>query len=249
MPSIKEIYNTIGEVELNADQINLNTDGLEALAATQQADIALIKSDVDDIRVDMANGVSVSGSVSVSNFPATQTVAGTVTASLADVATNDVFHALPHVRVNGGLGKGVELAGIDSGGGQVPIWEGGGIPVYPRDNTDANAPFPVAGTVTADSNRGTLSQPSAPATLSITTAATSQQVFASNASRKYLVVQNLSDTVMYLGVGFTPNSSTPQGLLLSANGGGIVFESNFIPTEAVNIVCATAGKRFQALEG
>jgi hypothetical protein len=54
---------------------------------------------------------------------------------------------------------------------------------------------------------------------------------------------------MYLGVGFTPNSSTPQGLLLSANGGGIVFESNFIPTEAVNIVCATAGKRFQALEG
>jgi hypothetical protein len=54
---------------------------------------------------------------------------------------------------------------------------------------------------------------------------------------------------MYLGVGFTPNSSTPQGLLLSANGGGIVFESNFIPTGAVNIVCATAGKRFQALEG
>jgi hypothetical protein len=105
---------------------------------------------------------------------------------------------------------------------------------------------PVGGTITADSNRGTLS---APATLSITTAATSQEVFASNASRKYLVVQNLSDTVMYLGVGFTPNSSTPQGLLLSANGGGIVFESNFIPTQAVNIVCATAGKRFQALQG
>jgi hypothetical protein len=54
---------------------------------------------------------------------------------------------------------------------------------------------------------------------------------------------------MYLGIGFTPVSSTPLGLLLSANGGGIVFESNFIPTEAVNIVCATAGKRFQALQG
>jgi hypothetical protein len=115
---------------------------------------------------------------------------------------------------------------------------GGGGNIYYRLRA-----YSFSGTV----NRGTLSQPSA--TLSITTAATSQQVFNPNASRKYLVVQNLSDTAMYLGIGFTPVSSTPQGLLLSANGGGIVFESNFIPTEAVNIVCATAGKRFQALQG
>jgi hypothetical protein len=36
---------------------------------------------------------------------------------------------------------------MDVSGGLVAFGEGGGIPVYPRDNTAANAPFPVAGTV------------------------------------------------------------------------------------------------------
>lgn len=169
MPSIKEIYNSIGEVELNADSINLNVDGLEALASTQQADVA-------DIKADIANGVTINQPVAV---------------------------------------------------------------------TDNNGSLTVDGTVTADSNRGNLT---AASTQSITTGGTHQQVFASNASRKFLLVQNLSDTDMYLGIGFNPSNTTPDGILLSKSGGGIVFESSYIPTQEIRIVCATTGKRFEALE-
>lgn len=169
MPSIKEIYNSIGEVELNADSINLNVDGLEALASTQQADVAAIKTDI-------ANGVTINQPVAV---------------------------------------------------------------------TDNNGSLTVDGTVTADSNRGNLT---AASTQSITTGGTHQQVFASNASRKFLLVQNLSDTDMYLGIGFNPSNTTPDGILLSKSGGGIVFESSYIPTQEIRIVCATTGKRFEALE-
>lgn len=154
MPSIKEIYNSIGEVELNADSINLNVDGLEALASTQQADIALIKADVDDIRIDLANGVT---------------------------------------------------------------------------------SLPQTGNVTEASTK------------TITTGGTHQQVFAANADRKFLLIQNVSDTDMNLGIGYNPTAST--GVFLSKSGGGIVFESGFIPTQEIRILCATTGKAFVALQG
>ena len=170
MPSVKEIYHKIDDVRIEADTINLNVDGLEALASTQQADVAAIKTDI-------ANGVTINQPVAV---------------------------------------------------------------------TDNNGSLTVDGTVTADSNRGNLT---AASTQSITTGGTHQQVFASNASRKFLLVQNLSDTDMYLGIGFNPSDTTPAGLLLSKNGGGVVFESNYIPTSEIRIVCATTGKVFVALEG
>ena len=170
MPSIKEIYNSIGEVELNADSINLNVDGLEALASTQQADIA-------DIKADLANGVTINQPVAV---------------------------------------------------------------------TDNNGSLTVDGTVTVASDKGSVSEAS---TQSITTGGTHQQVFAANSSRKYLLIQNISDTDMYLGLGFNPSNTTPAGLLLAKSGGGIVFESSYIPTSEVRIVCATTGKRFVALQG
>jgi hypothetical protein len=154
MPSIKEIYNSIGEVELNADSISLNVDGLEALASTQQADIALIKSDVDDIRIDLANGVT---------------------------------------------------------------------------------SLPQTGNVTEASTK------------TITTGGTHQQVFAANSDRKFLLIQNVSDTDMNLGIGYNPTAST--GIFLSKSGGGVVFESGFIPTQEIRILCATTGKAFVALEG
>jgi len=160
MPSVKEIYHKIDDVRIEADSINLNVDGVEALLSTAQADLALIKTDVDDIRVDMANGVSVSG------------------------------------------------------------------------------------TITADSNRGNVSEAS---TKTITTGGTHQQVFASKADRKFLLVQNVSDTDMNLGIGYNPSATT--GIFLGKNGSGVVFESSFIPTQEIRILCATTGKAFVALEG
>ena len=117
MPSVKEIYHKIDDVRIEADTINLNVDGLEALASTQQADVAAIKTDI-------ANGVTINQPVAV---------------------------------------------------------------------TDNNGSLTVDGTVTVASDKGSVSEAS---TQSITTGGTHQQVFASNSSRKYLLIQNISDTVI-----------------------------------------------------
>lgn len=186
MPSNKDFYDALTNLQLNAENVNLNVDQVETKLdtanghlTTLSANTILLRDDVDDIRVDMANGVSISGTVPVS---------GT-------------------------------------------FWQ---------------ATQPVSGTVTGLSDKGSVSEAS---TQSITTGGTHQQVFASNASRKFLLIQNISDTDMYVGLGFNPSNTTPAGLLLAKSGGGVVFESNYIPTSEVRIVCATSGKRFVALEG
>ena len=82
--------------------------------------------------------------------------------------------------------------------------------------------------------------------LSITTANASQSVFA-DVKRNYLLIQNVSDADMYLGIGFIP--TVGGGILLKASGGGFSAEGEFVPKGAVNIVCAGAGKAFVALQG
>lgn len=82
--------------------------------------------------------------------------------------------------------------------------------------------------------------------LSITSANTSQSVFAA-VPRNYILIQNVSDTDMYLGIGFVP--TVGGGILLRANGGGWSAEDDFVPAGAVNIICAGAGKAFVALQG
>jgi hypothetical protein len=282
----------------------------------------------------------VSGSsVTIGSLPA---IAGTVTASLADVVSDDAFHGVPHVRVNGGNGIGVELAGIDFSGSQLPIWEGGGIPVFPRDDSSLNAPFPVAGTVTVGNTvtvagtvtanptgtqtvAGTVTASLSVATEemqateagvrlllqqdyqaeyqagqkpygvpiafidsdssqnqpqyevvgnygalfptavknsvtvgnlprgalttrfgSVVTAGTAQLTSAvTNASRKYLLLQNISTGAVTVGVGFVP--TTTQGIALAA-GAGLTFDA-FCPTGAVHWLGGTAGAPFTILEG
>ncbi|NBR65562.1 MAG: hypothetical protein EBT65_06460 [Actinobacteria bacterium] len=111
MPSVKELYKKLSDIKIDANSVNLNTDGLESLLATTQADIALIKADIangvlSDVRDGSGNAITSSArgsqralsvqivdgsgnqvtsfgssSVSVSNFPATQTISGTVAAN------------------------------------------------------------------------------------------------------------------------------------------------------------------------
>jgi len=225
MPSVKEVYHKIEDVRIEADTINLNVDGVEALLSTAQADLALIKTDVDDIRADMADGVSVSG---------------TVTANGGDFAS-----ASPNVVP----ASAIQLGFQNFGGDFVSVNEDGvsfPVKIFTNDGvigTGINS-LPISGTVTADSNRGNVTEASIK---TITTGGTHQQVFASNANRKFLLVQNVSDTDMNLGIGYNPTAST--GIFLAKSGGGFVFESSFIPTQEIRILCATTGKAFVALEG
>ena len=62
-----------------------------------------------------------------------------------------------------------------------------------------------------------------------------------NISRKYLLFQNISDTDMYINFGA---AATTDDLLVPKNGGGIVFESGFVPTDSVNVICSAASKKY-----
>jgi len=93
---------------------------------------------------------AVSGSVvSVSNLPSTQTIAGTVTANLENVAgTHQGDIPSRAVRIGWGAEDTFKGAGVDNGGQPLPIQIYLGISSDDRVTT-AN-PLPISGTVTAN---------------------------------------------------------------------------------------------------
>ncbi|NDD53599.1 hypothetical protein EBZ39_06935 [bacterium] len=102
----------------------------------------------------------------------------------------------------------------------------------------------VAGTVTANSSNGALTTRFGTPTTANTAFATSA---VTNASRKYLLIQNVTtaSNVITVGIGFTP--TTTQGIQLTA-GAGITFESSYIPTGAVYVLSSVTASNFTVLE-
>jgi len=258
MPSIKELYSRLNDVKIDADSINLNTDGLESLLATTQADIALIKADIangvlSDVRDGSGNAITstVSGAKRSLDVTASVSFPSSLDTNTRDgsgnAITSTVFGSARRLDVNlssaGTVGSTAPTSANLYGGSDGTNLRAVSVDSSGRVNTNINGTVPVSGSVTALSSTGTITTRSS----TITTGGTSQQVAASNSSRKYFVIQNISDTAMYLGVGYTPTTTT--GLLLSANGGGMIFETSFIPTQAINVLCATTGKAFVAWEG
>jgi len=76
------------------------------------------------------------------------------------------------------------------------------------------------------------------------TANTSAQALASSSTRQYLLIQNISDTDMYFNFGAT---ATTSNMLITKTGGGVVFETGFVPTDAVNVICSAASKSYYIL--
>lgn len=108
---------------------------------------------------------------------------------------------------------------------------------------------PVSGTVTA--NAGTGAFEVRPRNGSVTvvagttdsTPSTSAEALATNSSRQYLYIQNNSDTDMYFNFGA---AATTSHLLVKA-GVSVAFDSGFVPTNAVNVICGSASKSFYIL--
>ena len=82
---------------------------------------------------------------------------------------------------------------------------------------------------------------------SITLGGTAQTIAPVNTRRTYILVQNISDTAMWLNLGATATAGAGS-LLLTANGGSYAAEGSAIPSGAVSILCATTGKEFTAKE-
>lgn len=81
----------------------------------------------------------------------------------------------------------------------------------------------------------------------ITLGGTAQTIAAANGSRDYIIVQNVSDTAMWLNIGAVATAGNGS-FLLAANGGSFVAEATKIPTGYVSILCATTGKAYTAKE-
>jgi hypothetical protein len=81
----------------------------------------------------------------------------------------------------------------------------------------------------------------------ITTANTSQQIIAANTNRRYLLIQNHSDSIIYIAFGVT--ATTSNGIGLTPGGGSLIYENGFIPTQAINAICTRSNSDFVAWEG
>ena len=138
---------------------------------------------------------SISNSLTISSLPA---ISGTVTANLANVVTTDSFWGTQAIKVTGGNGYGIDIAGVDSAGNRAIFDEGGGIPVYPRDNVAYGASFPISGTVTAVNHQGTT------VTTSNFTSTTPSTVLASfNSGREVLTIFNEGAGNLHICAGAT----------------------------------------------
>lgn len=77
---------------------------------------------------------------------------------------------------------------------------------------------------------------------------TSSEVAAANGNREYLLVQNDSDTVQYLGIGVAAEEN--KGIRLNASGGSYEMSRAYgnLSTAAVNIINGTGSKAYCGAE-
>jgi len=80
----------------------------------------------------------------------------------------------------------------------------------------------------------------------ITSGGTAQTAAASNPPRRYLMLQNTSDTKMWYNLGVTAVASQPSFSL--AAGASVQFNGPIIPTGLLSVIGATTGKIFTCKE-
>jgi len=189
------------------------------------------------ILVDSSGRTTVTGSVSILGTPSVTmgAIAGAVTMYGSNVNGGIVIPSLSDLGESPDAKSGNALL--------VKIMDNQGNQNVPLTNTLLRATaVTIAGTVTANNPNGALTTRFGSVvtanTAGITTAVT-------NASRKYLLAQNISTGTVTIGIGFSP--TTTQGIQLTA-GAGLTFDS-FVPTGAVYWLGATTGAAYTILEG
>lgn len=85
------------------------------------------------------------------------------------------------------------------------------------------------------------------AATTIAAGATSQQVFAENPGRKYLLFQNQSAENMFLDFGINAVADVPA--IRIPPGASFVMESSFVSGDSVHVIAATLGSKFTAKQG
>jgi hypothetical protein len=83
----------------------------------------------------------------------------------------------------------------------------------------------------------------------IATGGTSQQAFAANAARNYLMCLNPSNATESLYVQFGSSATVSTASIELAIGASITYDSNFIPSGTVNVNAATTGHALTCVQG
>lgn len=113
---------------------------------------------------------------------------------------------------------------------------------YGNIKTDSSGYLYTIATATTAPSTGTLTDRSG----TITLGGTAQTIMAANATRKYLLIQNTSDTTMWCN--FTTAAVATQPSFNLIPGASFVMEGTAISTEAVSCIGATTAKIFTAKE-
>ena len=219
----------------------------------------------------VTHGVTIANSVTIGSLPvqlSTTTIGGTARLNVTLSSATTVGATVPsYGNLYGGSdGTNFRAINVDSSGRTVVT---GSVSVANLPSTQT-----VAGTVTANISgtvpvSGTFWQATQPVSLaslpastvtvgampsgalttrfgSVTTANTAQLTTAvTNASRKYLLCQNIDSSSVTIGIGFSP--TTTQGVQLAA-GAGLTFDA-FCPTGAVWWLSGVTGANICILEG
>lgn len=82
---------------------------------------------------------------------------------------------------------------------------------------------------------------------SITEGGTAQTIATANGSRRFLLIQNVSDTTMWVDFDTTAVASQPSIRLLT--GEKLEFVHGFVPSGAISAIGASTGKTFVCKEG
>jgi hypothetical protein len=245
-----------GTVELGPTSLN----ALESITVTMGQ--VTVTGGLTDVQlrasaVTVGGTVTVGNSLTISSLPAisgtvtanptgTQTIAGTVTANGGDFTGIVDLYAPPRA-INIGFYDAQYTANFvhvnnDNIANHFPV-KVGSMPDISGTVTIGSLPA-ISGTVTANSSNGSLTTRFGSVTTANTAFATSA---VTNASRKYLLIQNVTtaSNVITVGIGFTP--TTTQGIQLSS-GAGLTFEGSYIPTGAVNLLSSVTASCFTILE-
>lgn len=80
----------------------------------------------------------------------------------------------------------------------------------------------------------------------ITAGGAAQTAAAANPARRYLILQNVSDTIMHFNFGVTAVASQPS--LLLAVGATVVFAGPIVPTALLSVIGPATGKGYTCKE-
>ena len=132
------------------------------------------------------------------------------------------------------------MLGLAGGASAVPIQcdpNNTGSPAYPNVFCDSTGRL-----LTDFGKRGTLTSGAG----TIAAAGVSQTVFAANAARSYLIVQNISSA--NLSIAFGTAATPSNGILLIPNA-TFVMEGTLVTTQSVTIIGGTLGQAYVAWQG